>query len=85
MERDTGENSTGEIDTENSRLISPQSKRAEEIPAKFEKYEGKTEKMRAGSIGVFADSAREIRSLIGELRVIIFFLRKSSSELSTSY
>ncbi len=85
MERDTGENSTGEIDAESNRVITQRSDLAEEIPGKFEKYEGKTESARARSIRVSAGSAREIRNLIGELSAIIFFLRKSSSELSTSY
>jgi hypothetical protein len=85
MERDTGGNSTGEIDTESNRVITQRSERVEEFSVNFEKYEGKTEKMREWSISVFAGSAREIRNLIGELSAIIFFLRKSSSELSTSY
>jgi hypothetical protein len=46
MERDTGENSTGEIDTESSGAITRRSEREEEIPVKFEKHEGKTEKVR---------------------------------------
>jgi hypothetical protein len=45
MERDTEENSTEEIATENSSVIMRRSERAEEFPVNFEKHEGKTEKM----------------------------------------
>jgi hypothetical protein len=51
----------------------------------FVKYEGKTENAPEENSFRRAYFAWEISGLIDESRDIIFFLRKSSSELSTSY
>ena len=74
-----------ETDIENKPVKTGRRERAREIPVNFKKYEGKTESEPARSDGLFARSAREARILIGELSAIVLFLRKSSSELSTSY
>ena len=85
MERDTGQEMMGESDIENRCEIAWQSAQEEKIPVNFAKYEGKIESVRFECARTAADSAREITNLIGESRAIILFLRKSSSELSTSY
>jgi hypothetical protein len=46
IERDTGGNSIGETAIENRFPTTKRSERAKEIPIKFEKYEGKTERVR---------------------------------------
>ena len=55
------------------------------IPVNSVKYEGKMEQRYERLSGAGACSAWRILNLIGESSAIIFFLRKSSSELSTSY
>jgi len=55
------------------------------IPVDSMKYEGKMEERYERLSGEGACSAWRISNLIGESSAIIFFLRKSFSELSTSY
>ena len=85
MERDTGEKSLAERDVQRRGVTACQNECTEKIPVNFAKYEGKIESVRFECARTVADSAREIRNLIGESRAIVLFLRKSSSELSTSY
>ena len=85
MERDTGEELVGESDIASRHVIAWRSEQEEKIPVNVEKYEGKTESAREGSLCIVAGCAKGIRNLIGESSAIIFFLRKSSSELPTSY
>ena len=85
MERDAAEKSVGEREVESRRATTCQNECEEKISVNFAKYEGKIESVRFECARTAADSAREIRNLIGESRAIVLFLRKSSSELSTSY
>jgi hypothetical protein len=85
MERDTGEKSVAESGVERRGESVRQSEGEEKIPVNFAKYEGRIENVSFEFARTVADSAREIRNLIGELSAIVLFLRKSSSELSTSY
>ena len=49
-----------ETDIENKPVKPGRRERAKEIPVNFEKYEGKTETTREGSVGLVTGSARQI-------------------------
>jgi hypothetical protein len=57
----------------------------EEIPVNSAKYEGEMTKSPEGDLCEHACSAKESSDLIDESSAIVFFLRKSFLELSTSY